>query len=135
MISIIHNAEIVDIGKICRKTGQPIQKYRCILDYNQHMKGVDRADQYLSYYPIYRKTIKWSKKVALYLFNCSLFNAFRVYQHMNVNYIIIKLCDFVTSFCIHQDIGYRTQTPKRILKILQHRLIVIMIHFTDFLEI
>lgn len=85
MISTIHNAEIVDTGKTCRKTGQPIQKPRCILDYNQHMKGVDRADQYLSYYPIYRKTIKWYKKVALYLFNCSLFNAFRVYQHVNAN--------------------------------------------------
>lgn len=62
MISTIHNAEIVDTGEICRKTNRPIQKPKCIIDYNHHMKGVDRADQYLSNYPIYRKTIKWSKK-------------------------------------------------------------------------
>ncbi|XP_015437541.1 PREDICTED: piggyBac transposable element-derived protein 4-like [Dufourea novaeangliae] len=85
MISTIHNAEFVDTGKICRKTDRPIQKPRCIIDYNQHMKGVDRADQYLSYYPIFKKTLKWSKKVALYLFNCSLFNAFTVHRHMNVS--------------------------------------------------
>ena len=44
------------------------------------MKGVDRADQYLSYYSILRKSVKWSKKVVLYLLNCALFNAFRVYR-------------------------------------------------------
>ena len=27
------------------------------------MKGVDRADQYLSYYSVLRKTVKWPKKV------------------------------------------------------------------------
>ncbi|XP_043501577.1 piggyBac transposable element-derived protein 4-like [Polistes fuscatus] len=69
--------------RICGKTGRAIQKPRCIFDYNQHVKGVDRADQYLGYYPIFRKTLKWSKKVSLYLFNCGLFNAFKVYKHMN----------------------------------------------------
>lgn len=85
MISTIHNAKFVDTGKICRKTGRAIQKPRCIFDYNQHMKGVDRADQYLSYYPIFRKTLKWSKKISLYLFNCGLFNTFKVYKHMNAS--------------------------------------------------
>jgi hypothetical protein len=33
------------------------------------MKGVDRADQYLTYYSVLRKTVKWPKKVALYLLN------------------------------------------------------------------
>ena len=96
MISTIHNAEIVYTGKICRKTNSPIQKPKCIIDYNHHMKGVDRADQYLSYYPIYRKTIKWSKKVVLYLFNCALFNAFRVYEHLNVKSTkTLKFHDFL----------------------------------------
>ena len=44
------------------------------------MKGIDRADQYLSYYSILRKSVKWSKKVVLYLLNCALFNAFCVYR-------------------------------------------------------
>ena len=44
---------------------------------NKLMKGVDRADQYLSYYSVLRKTLKWSKKVA-YLLNCAFFSAFFV---------------------------------------------------------
>ena len=47
------------------------------------MKGVDRADQYLSYYSVLRKCVKWSKKVVLYLLNCALFNAFFVYRTIN----------------------------------------------------
>jgi len=33
-----------------------------LAQYNKLMKGVDRADQYLSYYSVLRKTVKWSKK-------------------------------------------------------------------------
>ena len=49
------------------------------------MRGIDRADQYLSYYSVLRKTVKWSKKVVLYLLNCALFNAFFVYRTLNTN--------------------------------------------------
>ena len=52
---------------------------------NKFMKGVDRADQYLSYYSILRKTVKWSKKVVLYLLNCAIFNAFFVYRTLNTD--------------------------------------------------
>jgi hypothetical protein len=40
------------------------------------MKRVDRADQY----SMLSKTIKQLKKVALYLINCALFDAFCVYK-------------------------------------------------------
>jgi hypothetical protein len=49
------------------------------------MKGIDWADQYLSYYSVLKKTLKWSKKVLLYLPNCALFNAFFVYRTLNTN--------------------------------------------------
>ena len=58
-------------------------KPNCIVEYNKYMKGVDRADQYLSYYSFVRKTVKWSKKVVLYLLNCALFNAFLIYKSQN----------------------------------------------------
>ena len=61
MISTIHNANLVNTKKKCRKTNRRIRKPGCVLDYNKYMKGVqiDQADQFLSYYPVYRKTIKW----------------------------------------------------------------------------
>lgn len=57
------------------------------------LKGVDRADQYLSYYPIYRKTKKWMKRVGFYLFNCGLFNAFTVYK-VAKKWVKMKFYDF-----------------------------------------
>jgi hypothetical protein len=44
------------------------------------MKGVDRADQYMAYYSLLRKTVK---KVALWLINCALFNSFLLYKSLN----------------------------------------------------
>nr|XP_033320948.1 piggyBac transposable element-derived protein 4-like [Megalopta genalis] len=85
MISTIHNSDVINTGIINRKTGLHIQKPKCIIDYDQHMKGVDRADRYIACYPIFRKSQKWTKRVALYLFNCGLFNAFKVYQSINRN--------------------------------------------------
>ena len=52
-----------------------IKKPYAVSQYNEFIKGVDRADQYLSYYSVLKKAVKWSKKVVLYLLNCVLFNA------------------------------------------------------------
>lgn len=52
------------------------------------MRGMDRADPYLSYYSVLRKTVTWSKKVLLYLLNCALFNEFFVYRILNTIKII-----------------------------------------------
>ena len=40
-----------------------IKKPYAVGQYNKFMKGVDKADQYLSYYSVLRKTVKWSKKL------------------------------------------------------------------------
>jgi hypothetical protein len=84
MVSTIHDAKIVNTGRKDRKTNVDIKKPYDVVQYNKFMKGVDRADQYLSYYSVLRKTVKWSKKV-LYLLNCALFNAFFVYRTLNTN--------------------------------------------------
>jgi hypothetical protein len=59
MISTIHDLKHVNTGKIDRKTSEEINKPNCIVQYKKYMKGVDRADQYLSYSSIVRKTVKW----------------------------------------------------------------------------
>ena len=64
-ISTIHEGTIVNIGWKDRKTNVEIKKPYAVVQYNKFMKGVDKADQYLSYYSILRKSVKWSKKVAL----------------------------------------------------------------------
>ena len=77
MISTMHSAEMVEVP---RNFGKTTMKPECIVDYNRHMHGVDNADQYLSMYPFRRKTVKWPKKVFLYILQCMLFNAFRLHQ-------------------------------------------------------
>jgi hypothetical protein len=47
------------------------------------IKGVDGANQYLVYYSLLRKTVNCTKKVALWLINCALFNSFLVYKNLN----------------------------------------------------
>ncbi|XP_012277177.1 piggyBac transposable element-derived protein 4 [Orussus abietinus] len=83
MISTIHNADVVETGKINQKTGQQVRKPECIMKYNQHMKGVHQADQYLSYYSFLRKSIKWTKKVFMFLLHCTFFNSFILYRKLN----------------------------------------------------
>ena len=84
MISTIHDATIVNEGRKDRKTNMKIKKPYVVGQYNKFIKGIDRADQYLSFYSVLRKTVKWSKKVVLYLLNCAL-NAFFVYRTLNTN--------------------------------------------------
>jgi len=58
MISMIHDATIVNTGWKDRKTNMEIKKPYAVVQYNKFMKVVDSADQYLSYYSVLRKTVK-----------------------------------------------------------------------------
>jgi len=62
---MIHDVTIVDKGGKDRKTNIEIKKPHAVGQYNKFTKGVERADQYLSYYSVLKKTVKWSKKVVL----------------------------------------------------------------------
>jgi len=90
MIGTIHDATVVNKGRKDRKTNMEIKKPYSVGQYNKFIKGIGRTDQYPSFYSVLRKTVKWSKKVVLYLLNCALFNAFFLYRTLNrkkkVNY-------------------------------------------------
>jgi len=62
-----------------------IKKPYAVVQYSKFMKGIDRVDQYRSYYSVLRKTVKWSKKVISYLLNCALFKAFFMYRTLDTN--------------------------------------------------
>ena len=76
MISTMQAATIVNTSRIDRKANMEIKKPYVVVQYNKFMKGIDSADQYLSFYSVLKKTVKCSKKVVLYLLNCVHFNAF-----------------------------------------------------------
>jgi len=90
MISTIHDATTVNKGRKDRNTNMEIKKPYVVVQYNKFIKGVDRVDQYLTYYSVLKKTVKWSKKVVLYLLNCVLFSEFFVYRTLNTNKVKYK---------------------------------------------
>src|SRR6218665_1029849 len=79
MLSTMHAGKIVE-GRKRNRHGELIRKPDCILDYNDHMCGVDRLDQLLSYYSPLRKTLKWYRKVVLQMLDMAMSNAFVLYR-------------------------------------------------------
>ena len=60
---MINDATIINKGRKERKTNMEIKKPYAVVQYNKFIKGVESADQYLSYYSVLQETVKWSKKV------------------------------------------------------------------------
>jgi len=80
---MIHDATIANKGRKDRETNMEIKKPYAVGQSDKFIKGIDRADQYLSFSSVLRKTVQWSKKVLLYLLNCVFFNTFFVYRTLN----------------------------------------------------
>jgi hypothetical protein len=78
---MIHDATIVNTGRKDRKTNLEIKKPNSVVQYNKFMESIGRTDQCLSFYSFLRKTVKWLKKVVLYLLSTALFSAFFCVQN------------------------------------------------------
>jgi hypothetical protein len=57
MISMIHEAIIVNTGHKDGKTNVEIEKHHAVVQYSKFLKGIDRADWYLSFYWVLRGTL------------------------------------------------------------------------------
>src|SRR4029077_10654353 len=67
----------------CRsKDGATVQRSvpKAVADYNQHKGGVDTLDQLHSYYSIGRKSKKWWPRLAWWLIDMCIINAYSLYQ-------------------------------------------------------
>ena len=56
-----------------------LQRPVAIKEYTKYMQGVDRFDQLVKYYSFLRKTMKWTKKMVLYLLQLALQNSYALY--------------------------------------------------------
>ena len=54
-----NDAAIVNKGRKDRKTNMEIKKPYSVVQYSKFMKGIERADRYLSFYSVLKKTVKW----------------------------------------------------------------------------
>ena len=81
-LSTLHIAE-APIGNPCTVSRLQLDGTRsdvtcppCLPDYQENMRGVDRADQLGSYYKVGRRSRKWWKRVFAYGIECSISNAY-----------------------------------------------------------
>lgn len=63
--------------------GVPREKPLPIVKYNTYMKGVDRSDQMLAYYPSERKTLRWYKKIFVHIIQMAMINAMKLHNFAN----------------------------------------------------
>lgn len=76
-ISTAHHPALVESKN---RHGQSKMKPQDVTDYNQHMSGIDRLDQMVSYYNSTRKTIRWYKKVLFHLTDIAVWNSYYLYK-------------------------------------------------------
>jgi len=69
MLSTVHTGKVMDSSKVNRR-GERVKKPDCVIDYNQHMCGVDHMDQLMAYYTPLCKILKWYRKVVLNFWTC-----------------------------------------------------------------
>lgn len=75
-----HDDSLVTTKKKDKKTGEFIQKPKCIVEYNKFMGLMDKMDMQLSFTESYRKTIKWYKKVVFHMFEMMMYNAYILFK-------------------------------------------------------
>lgn len=77
LISTKHN---LGFENVTDKFGRQKFKPTVIVDYNNHMSGIDRADKMMSYYPMPRKCMRWYIKVFFHLVDICLWNSNYLYN-------------------------------------------------------
>ncbi|XP_068115074.1 piggyBac transposable element-derived protein 4-like [Hyperolius riggenbachi] len=77
LLSMVHDTSTVPTRT---RGGKEIQKPQVVVDYNQTMGGVDRADQAVTFYPAVRKQQKYYKKIFRHLLEQSLWNFYVLYK-------------------------------------------------------
>lgn len=67
------------------RVGQQREKPLPIVQYNHFMKGVDRSDQMMSYYPCERKTLRWYKKIFVHVLQMLLINSHYLFNEVRTS--------------------------------------------------
>ena len=75
MLTTIHEAVMVEMGK-CDALGEKIEKPEAVYYYCSRMGGVDLSDQLLHYFSFLRKSMKWSRKLLIHMFNMVILNVY-----------------------------------------------------------
>ncbi|XP_046663005.1 piggyBac transposable element-derived protein 4-like [Homalodisca vitripennis] len=77
----ISTEHVLDMEECKNKRGETTMKLTAIIvEYNKYMKGVDRQDQMLAYYPVTRKTTRWYKKLGILIIEMMVVNSYKMFK-------------------------------------------------------
>ena len=79
MMSTVHPAVYVEVKK--KYSDEKIMKPLVVYDYTQKMAGVDKHDQFNTYYNPPRRSLKWTTKMSLHLLSMCMTNAYILYTN------------------------------------------------------
>ena len=82
MITTVHDHSVRNVRARVRGEGLvDVSKPVAIAEYNSQMGGVDKTDQLINAYKSARKTMKWTKKVVLYMLQHATLNAHYLFTY------------------------------------------------------
>jgi hypothetical protein len=73
MLTNIHDSPAE--GNLCDSNGKAI-KPQIVADYSRHMGYVDKGGRMANSYSIYRRTLKWTKKLFFHLIDLAILNSY-----------------------------------------------------------
>ena len=82
ILSTLHSDTPVEIERRSRHAPggcEVVQKPEAVVEYNRFMGGVDREDQFLSYYGFPHHTVKWWRRPFFFLFDTAIVNSYIIY--------------------------------------------------------
>ena len=80
VMTSLHSNEVVEVE---RRNGTSIIKPKAVLEYNKYMGGVDKCNQYLSYYSVGRRSMKWWKRLFFRILEIAIINATVIFMERN----------------------------------------------------
>lgn len=80
MLTSVYTANQKETGKKHFRTGEPIKKPECVIEYNNKMGAVDKVDMQISFVECVRKSVKWYKKVFFHILDLVLYNSYVLFQ-------------------------------------------------------
>lgn len=111
MISTRHNG---DFGTVTSKGGK-VLKPKTIIEYNQFMGGVDKADQLTSYYTTPRKTMRWQLKVFFHMIDLCLWNGLYLYNFDKPQELKLTYLQFRDAVIVDMLGEIRTSIPPPVI--------------------
>ena len=79
MMPTVHSAVYVEVKK--RYLDEKVMKPLVVYDYTQRMAGVDKNDQFNTYYNPARRTLKWMTKLSLHFLSLCMTNTYISYTN------------------------------------------------------